>query len=187
MMYTLKKEVFIMCGRYGFTSGSKVKERYGIKGDVEDFDPRYNIAPSYDVPIIIVGKSGEKIVVKMKWGFIPRWSKDPKMAQINARAEGIEQKAFFRASFKDRRCLVPANFFYEWLKLKEDKIPYLIRPTDQDLFAFAGLYDVVKDAEGKPFVTFAIITTEPNEIVAKIHNRMPVILTKIEEEEWLDP
>lgn len=183
-----------MCGRYGFTQGYKVKDRFGIEGDVENFEPSAQVFPGEVVPII-VQKDGIRELVKMKWGLIPRWyNPEAKKKtgfdlkpQINARAEGIEQKATFRSSFKDRRCLIPANFFYEWLKMKEGSTPYLIRPTDQELFAFAGLWDLIKDGEGKDYLTFTIITTSPNEIVAKIHDRMPVILSPEDEIKWLNP
>lgn len=134
-----------------------------------------------------VNHEGNEAVL-MRWGLIPSWAKDPKIGykMINARSESILEKPSFKKPFLSQRCLIPASGFYEWQHLDNKKIPYYFKLKDQDLFAFAGLYDEWKDPEGYPLKTFTIITTEPNEVVAPIHNRMPVILPEKSEDIWLD-
>lgn len=172
-----------MCGRYGYVSGKKIIDYFELSESI-DIEPNYNAAPSQNLPVVI--KDGGKLKLEiMRWGLVPFWAKDMRTAQINARSEGIEEKAFFRKPFKKQRCLVPASYFFEWMKTKDNKIPYLIKARDREVFAFAGVYDVVKDGDGRKIKSFAIITTEPNRVVAKIHNRMPVILEKEDEREWL--
>lgn len=124
----------------------------------------------------------------MKWGFVPSWSKEwtSKYAVINTRAETIEEKPYFRTAFKESRCLIPATGFYEWRKDPTEKIPHYIHLKDSSYFSFAGIYSVWKDKEGKEIYTCSIITTEPNELMSSIHDRMPVILSKDEEEVWID-
>lgn len=124
----------------------------------------------------------------MRWGLIPFWAKDPKIGykMINARAETVNEKPSFKHSLKNKRCIVPASGFYEWLKSEKQKIPFYIKPKDQEYFSFAGLYDVWKDAEGKEIKSYTIITTTPNIKMAKIHDRMPVILKVADEDKWLD-
>lgn len=128
----------------------------------------------------------------MKWGLIPFWAKDPRISYstINARSEEIENKPAFRKAFRTQRCLVPASGFFEWKKVsdmgKPVKIPYWIRVKGKNIFGFAGIYDVWKDAEGYEIKTFSIVTTKANKIMAEIHDRMPVILTSEDEEIWLD-
>jgi putative SOS response-associated peptidase YedK len=123
----------------------------------------------------------------MTWGLVPSWAEDRTRPVINARAEGIQDTPTFRTPFRRRRCLVPATFFYEWATVGKAKHPYLIRPTDQALFAFAGLYGVHYDPAVGDMDRFAIVTTEPNELTAPIHSRMPVILRPDGEAAWLAP
>lgn len=177
-----------MCGRYGFIPGSKdqFKRRFNVESVDFDLKPRYNVTPGQTMPVI-TRKSPNK-AEEMKWGLVPFWAKDPKIGyqMINARAETVVTKPSFRRSFAKQRCLIPASGFYEWKKLDGTKQPYNIKLKHDQLFSFAGLYDIWKDAEGKELKTYTIITSEPNEVLAPIHNRMPVILTEADEEVWLN-
>jgi putative SOS response-associated peptidase YedK len=125
----------------------------------------------------------------MRWGLIPFWAKDPEVGSrmINARAESVAQRPAFRTALRDRRCLVPATGFYEWKSAPDGKAPYLARVRDEKLFAMAGLYDRWKDPSGRDVHSFTIITTAPNEMMATIHDRMPVILSREDEDSGLAP
>lgn len=137
-------------------------------------------------------KNPENEAILMRWGLIPSWANPPaggpkiSYKMINARADTLMQKPSFKKPFLTQRCLIPATGFYEWQHIEEKKIPYYFKLKSGDLFAFAGLYDEWKNLEGYPLKTFTIITTEPNEIVAPVHNRMPVILPEKSEDIWLD-
>jgi len=175
-----------MCGRFGFLpDNDRWYERFEITNKL-DIEPHYNIVPSMMVPVIT--KTSPKKATLMRWGFIPQWARDLSKIkpQINARADGIEAKPFFRISFKSYRCLVPSSHFFEWKRFEDDKIPYCIKLKGKDMFTIAGIYSEIKDAEGYPIRTFALITTEPNKLMEKIHNRMPVILDEKFEDRWLD-
>jgi len=180
-----------MCGRFVNTSSrEELSIRFGFDDIPEGalFEPRYNIAPSQEHPVLIVSQD-RRVVQMMKWGLVPHWSKDPKIGykMINARSEGIEEKPSFRGPIKKRRCLVIADGFYEWLKPdKKTKVPYYFRLKSGEPFAFAGLWDLW-DKGDEPLKTFTIITTTPNELMEPIHNRMPVILKEEDEGRWLDP
>lgn len=181
-----------MCGRYGFTDPSKIKDRFEIENpkDLSDLKPRYNIAPSQWLPVITKNQvTNHNRVELMKWGLLPSWSSDPRKANmmINARAETIHQKPSYQKPLRFQRCLIPVTHFFEWKQTKEGKVPYLIRLKNAEMFSFAGVYDVNEKVEDKPVKTYTIITTEPNELVEPIHNRMPVILKKTTENIWLDP
>lgn len=175
-----------MCGRFAITRIVGLPARFQLASFELDFKPRFNIAPSMEVPIII--RESPNRAVMMKWGLVPFWAKDAKIGNrmINARAETVQTKPAFRTSLKRKRCLVPATGFYEWRRTKDGKIPHFVRMKDESFFAFAGLYDHWKDAEGNKLVTFTIITTEPNALMSKIHNRMPVILQPEDEQVWLE-
>jgi len=140
--------------------------------------PRYNIAPTQ--PIAVVPNDGRNAVDHFVWGLIPFWAKDPSIASrmINARSETLAEKASFKNAYKRRRCLILADGFYEWAKVpgQKAKQPYLIRLEDGAPFAFAGLWEEWQSPEGSQLKSATIITTEPNPLVASIHNRMPVIL-----------
>jgi len=133
-----------------------------------------------------VEAEGKDMLLEMKWGFVPFWAKDPRIgySMINARSESISKKPAFSRAFKSSRCLVPANGFYEWQK-QDSKQPYYFHLRNRKIFKFAGLYDVWTDAEGHDLKTYTIITTEANESVGKIHDRMPVILDEEDERKWL--
>lgn len=175
-----------MCGRYGLVPGTNFDERFDVEYQQEPLLPQYNVAPGSTMPVVV--RNSPNHVELMKWGLIPHWSKQPrvKFSTINARAETVSTSATYRTPFRSRRCLVPASGFYEWQASKEGKQPYFIHLKDMELFAFAGLYDVWKDAEGKELLTYTIITTRPNSLTAPIHNRMPVILKREDEDVWLD-
>jgi putative SOS response-associated peptidase YedK len=176
-----------MCGRYTiYTNKEALEARFhaALQGDLS---PSYNAAPSQDLPVI-VNEAPDEIRVT-SWGFIPEWAEGKAgiKAVINARAESIATKPFFRDAFKKKRCLVLSDGFYEWQKGRGKKTPFRIALKTEEPFAFAGLWRAVHDESGKVQHTFAIITTEANELVAHIHTRMPVILHAEDEAEWLDP
>jgi len=175
-----------MCGRYSFVPTESIAARFDIQQAQLTLLPRYNVAPSQSMPVV-VRKSPNRLV-EMQWGLIPSWSKEPRaqFSTINARAETITKSPVFRGPFKSRRCLVPASGFYEWRQTGQGKQPYCIRLKAGELFAFAGLYDVWRNGEGNELYSYTIITTTPNDLVAPIHNRMPVILQQEDEQVWLD-
>jgi len=179
-----------MCARYTLTEEIVlILKRLLVKNLLPDFKPRYNIAPSQIAPVIL--NEGERSIQLFRWGLIPSWAKDPKIGYqlINARAESIAEKPSFRTAFKKRRCLIPADGFYEWHQESDGrtKTPMRVRLKSKEPFTFAGLWETWKDPQEKEVRTFTIITTEPNEILQPIHNRMPVIMKPEEEEAWLDP
>jgi putative SOS response-associated peptidase YedK len=154
--------------------------------------PSYNVAPQSFQPVVrLDADTGDRELTVMRWGLIPSWSKDGKAAfnTINARAETVATSPVYRDAFKRRRCLVPADLFYEWQKLNEKaKQPYAIALKDGGLFAFAGLWDRWKDRDtGQSLETYSIVTTDPNELMQPIHNRMPVILKPSDYGRWLEP
>ena len=177
-----------MCGR--FTQHHPIEEiieRFEVAEVEYEPEPRYNIAPTQTVTAII--QNHARAVVGLQWGLIPFWAKDPKIASqlINARAETLAEKPSFKYALSKRRCLIPIDGFYEWKKQKGGNQPYYIRRRDGGLFAFAGLWEEWKTPEGEVRKTCTIITTEPNELMATIHHRMPVIFKPEHEAEWLDP
>jgi len=147
------------------------------------YSPNFNCAPSQRLPVI-TNKAPGKLSF-LQWGLIPFWAKDPKIGfkLINARAESLAEKPAFRQAFEKRRCLIPANGFYEWRK--SDKTPFRIFLKDEKFFAMAGIWESWKDAEGRAIHTFSIITTTANSLMENIHDRMPVILHPENEEAWL--
>jgi putative SOS response-associated peptidase YedK len=149
--------------------------------------PSYNIAPSQDV--ITVNDVGARQLLSCRWGFIPTWAKDPSIGNklINARSETVSTKPAFRHAFKTHRCLVVANGFYEWENRGGRKFPVYIRLKSKEPFGFAGLYNVWESSEGDAIRTCVIITTQANDLIQPIHERMPVILPKDKEDSWLDP
>jgi putative SOS response-associated peptidase YedK len=187
-----------VCGRFVSASPPDEIARYF---DVDEtalpsLEPSYNVAPTNDVYAVAVD-GGIKRVEAMHWGLVPSWAKDPKIGSkmINARSEGIESKNAFRAAFKRRRCIIPADGFYEWQKVEgsKKKQPYFIHRPDGEPLAFAGLWEVWrgpdrdKDSDEPPLRSCTIITTSANATMEPIHDRMPVILPPSAWEEWLDP
>lgn len=174
-----------MCGRFQLSvKGKQISERFNVEVFDEFYKPNYNCAPSQKLPIITNTEPSK--LSYFKWGLIPFWAKDPKIGNklINTRAETIMEKPSFKNAFKKRRCLIPANGFYEWKK-DTNKTPYRIFLKNNDLFAMAGIWETWKDAEDRPVFSFSIITTGPNQLISDIHNRMPVILPKKHEHDWL--
>jgi len=178
-----------MCGRFTLTVDSAdLKEAFAEYTFPSMFAPRYNIAPSQ--PILAIPNDGRNTADFFAWGLIPMWAKDPSIGNrlINARGETVAEKPSFRGSFKYKRCLILADGFYEWKAAagKRTKTPYFIHMADRKPFAFAGLWDSWESPDGSSIKTCAIITTEPNELMASIHDRMPVILRPRDYIKWLD-
>jgi putative SOS response-associated peptidase YedK len=181
-----------MCGRYTLaTDLKKVADRFGapMPGDewATSVPLRYNIAPTQSV--IVVGDDGKRYMKQMRWGLIPSWAKDPSVGNrmINARAETLAEKPAFRAALKKRRCLIPADGFFEWQKLGKVKQPVRIVLKSREPFGFAGLWEHWTSPEGEEVLSCTIITTEANDLLKSVHDRMPVILTPEAEAVWLDP
>jgi putative SOS response-associated peptidase YedK len=180
-----------MCGRFSLTDIDSIFSRFGViisKDINKKITPHYNIAPTQKIPVIYKNKNQENKIEFMKWGLVPFWAKDPKIGykMINARAETLTQKPSFKHLLKSKRCLVPSSGFYEWKRIDERKVPYYIGIKNSKIFSFAGLYDNWKDSVGNELKTFTIITTNSNNTLKPIHNRMPVILEREFEEDWLD-
>jgi len=160
---------------------------FGVEEITEDLAPSFNIAPTHDVAVIL--NDGVLRLDAMRWGLVPSWATDPSIGSrlINARAETLTKRSAFKDALKSRRCLVIADGFFEWQKLNGAKIPLYFYLTEDRPFGFAGLYDIWSPPLGAPLITCTIITTEPNELVRPIHDRMPAILPKGAESLWLDP
>ncbi|MBC8386148.1 MAG: SOS response-associated peptidase [Candidatus Cloacimonetes bacterium] len=175
-----------MCGRFAIhTSVTEIKKYADALSKIDKIEENYNVTPGSKIPVII--KQGEaNIIDGFQWGLIPFWAKDAKIVYklINARAESISEKPSFRNAFQRRRCLIPANGFYEWKK--PERIPFYIYLNDRELFTFAGIWEKWLSPEGKEIKTCSIITTDPNHLLKTIHNRMPVILNKEDEQKWID-
>ncbi len=176
-----------MCGRYTLVKTGDIARRFNIEQSSMELQPRYNIAPGQELPVVL--RNSPNHLEVMRWGLVPSWAKDTKIGyqMINARSEGIEQKPAFRKPLRDRRCIIPASGFYEWLKSGSRKIPYHFQLKSGELFGFAGLYDIYTDADGNKLKTYTIITTAANDVVGPIHDRMPVMLLPEAEAIWLDP
>ncbi|HEY5291217.1 MAG TPA: SOS response-associated peptidase [Burkholderiales bacterium] len=178
-----------MCGRYNIvTDAQAFYDAYQVEAELgEGRLARYNVAPATE-QLVIVAEGGHRAARWHRWGLIPHWAKDPAIAYkaINARGESVAAKPAFRAAFRQRRCLVPATGFYEWKVQDGGKQPYLIRPASGGLISFAGLWETWAGPEGE-VRSFTIITTEPNELMARIHDRMPAIIPREHYARWLDP
>ncbi len=177
-----------MCGRYTLNSNlDALQLRFGFEARDLDYRPRYNIAPTQ--PVLAVVNDGGRRAEFMRWGLIPFWAKDQKIGNrmINAVGETAAAKPAFRAAFKKRRCLVLADGFFEWRKEGKAKVPTYIFLKSGEPFAMAGLWETWKNPEGDLVRSCTIVTTKPNEFIAPIHNRMPVILSQETEALWLDP
>lgn len=177
-----------MCGRFtiAFDEGN-LKQRFDLEEIPFPFAQRYNVAPGQFIPAII-GDKGTRRIGQLRWGLVPSWAKDEKLAysMINAKAETVREKPAFRNLFVRKRCIIPADSFFEWKQTDKGKQPMRIMMKDADIFAFAGLYDTWEAPNGEKISTCTIITTKPNEIVSDIHDRMPVILKREDEPIWLD-
>jgi putative SOS response-associated peptidase YedK len=178
-----------MCGRFTLhTNLSQIEKTFGVEAIHAELKPSYNIAPTQDV-LTVVQRDGHTALEAMRWGLIPFWAKDASIGSrmINARAESVAEKPAFKRPLKSQRCLVVADGFYEWRKIGAKKIPMLIRLKSKRPFGFAGLYDTWKSPEGEPIISCTIITTNANDLVKPIHDRMPVIIPKRQQKYWLDP
>jgi putative SOS response-associated peptidase YedK len=186
-----------MCGRYTLTpSADELVEVFDVDElTFEDWAPRYNLAPTQDAPVIIRGPEGERRMGLMRWGLVPGWADDPGIGNrlINARSETVARRSAFREAFASRRCLVPADGFYEWQRREGEgsgkpvKVPHWIHRPDRRPFAFAGLWERWRPSNGgDALVTFTILTTAPNARVRPLHDRMPVVLPdRRAEDGWL--
>ena len=179
-----------MCGRFTLrASPSEIAEFFEVMRDlVEWVTPIFNIAPTQSILAIRADSAGRE-PARLRWGLIPSWAKDTKLAatMINARAETVSEKPAYRAAFKRRRCLVPVSGFYEWQKDGKAKIPYLISLRSSELFAFAGLWEKWHAPDGSIVESCSVLTTSANELMATIHDRMPVILLSSVYDVWLSP
>lgn len=178
-----------MCGRFTITLTIGLAERFGACPTEAAGPPRYNIAPSQTVPVVVTAPDGSRDLVRMQWGLVPYWAKDPAAAgrPINARAETLGERSSFSHPLAEHRCIVPANGFYEWKRVGKVKEPYYIHRNDDGLFGMAGLYDIWRICPGEDLLTFTIVTTEPNDLVSRYHDRMPAILSRENEDAWLSP
>lgn len=178
-----------MCGRFTLrTPMTRIAKIFGLD-ETTDIEPRYNVAPTQQVVAIRLDPAAEnRELALLRWGLIPRWADDPSIGNrmINARAETVAGKPSFRQAFKKRRCLVVADGFFEWKKIGGKKQPYYIHLKDDQPFGFAGLWERW-NREGEEIQSCTIITTEPNELMKPIHNRMPVIVQSTDYDRWLDP
>lgn len=174
-----------MCGRFTQTKSKQdIKKRFNAKKASDLVVPMFNIAPDSNVPVIL-NEAPDEITVA-RWGLVPSWSKEEKSpySMINARAETLLEKPAYKRLVKNRRCLIIADSFYEWKKVSGKKFPYRIMLKSEELFAFAGLWDLW-EKDGNALLSCTIITTTPNKLVASIHDRMPVILPEESERVWL--
>ncbi|AST91283.1 MULTISPECIES: SOS response-associated peptidase [Sutcliffiella] len=180
-----------MCGRFTLiTTFEYLISEFDIQlaFDEELFANSYNIAPTQQI-VSIINDGTNNRMGHLKWGLIPSWAKDEKMASkmINARSETVDEKPSFKRSFYQRRCLIPMDSFYEWKRDGKAKIPMRIKMKDDSLFGVAGLWDTWKAPSGEAVHTCTVLTTEPNDLLTDIHDRMPVILPKEKQSIWLDP
>ena len=178
-----------MCGRFSLTPDlDKLQLRFGFQAADISYTPRYNVAPTQEV-LTVTSDGVEKLAQFMRWGLIPFWAKDPSIGQrmINARAESVAEKPSFRQAFQKRRCLIIADGFYEWRREGKGKVPMRIITKSGDPFGFAGLWEAWKSPGGHLVKSCTIVTTTPNTVMEPIHNRMPVILPRESEVQWLDP
>jgi len=178
-----------VCGRYTLTVDASVLATVFDLDPTQGYRARYNIAPTQVVPIVHPGPDLSRTWAEAKWGLVPPWAKDMKMGarMINARGETVATKPSFKSALKHRRCLVPADGFYEWVKTGSGKQPYYIHFGDRRPFAFAGLWERWNRGGESPLETFTIITTRANGLIVPLHDRMPVIIPPEHFEDWLSP
>jgi putative SOS response-associated peptidase YedK len=175
-----------MCGRYTLAASSdELVETFDVPPPDFELEPRYNIAPSQDVPVVGEDRRGRRMGL-LTWGLVPGWMAEPGSGIINARAESVTEKPSFREAFERRRCLIPADGFYEWRREGEAKIPYWIHPPGGGLLSFAGIWERWSRPGSEPRHTFAILTTDASEDVAPVHDRMPVVIAAGDRDAWLD-
>lgn len=181
-----------MCGRYELHSNPAVIAlAFGLAYPPE-VRPRYNVAPTDEVPIVRINANGERELARMRWGLVPRWAKDPAIGarMINARAETVAERPAFKMPYRFHRCLLPADGFYEWMagpRSGSRRTPQHIAMADGSLFGFAGIYERWRSEEGEVIDSCAIITTDANALLRPIHDRMPVIVPPEHYARWIDP
>ncbi|MBD1831417.1 SOS response-associated peptidase [Cyanobacteria bacterium FACHB-472] len=178
-----------MCGRFSQSKSAETIAQVFQVNNVPPLTPRYNIAPTQQIQTILQNaEQSEREFKMLHWGLIPSWAKDSKMGarMINARAETVTEKPSFRAAFKQRRCLILADGFYEWQQQEKNKQPFYFRMNDEHPFAFAGLWEHWKSGDGEVIDSCTILTTEPNDLMRPVHNRMPVIIEPKDYDLWLD-
>jgi putative SOS response-associated peptidase YedK len=185
-----------MCGRtFRISNGRRIREQFAITdpADVpDDYPPSWNIAPTTIQPVVRLSRdTHERELVPMRWGLVPYWAKDMKslgLSTLNAQAETLMSKAIWRGPLERRRCLVPADGYYEWKKLDaKNRQPYAFARADGRMMAFAGLWDKWKAPDGTVLQSYSVITCDPNELAAEVHTRMPAILDESRYAKWLDP
>jgi putative SOS response-associated peptidase YedK len=176
-----------MCGRYLITSAPEAFRRLFKYDEQPNFPPRYNVAPTQPVPIVRLFE-GKRQFALVRWGLLPAWVKDPRgfSLLVNARGESVNDKPAFRNAMKRRRCLFPADGFYEWMEQGREKRPFVVRPKDRQPVAFAGLWESWMGPNGEEMETAAIVTTQAKGTLAAIHDRMPVIVPPEAFDFWLD-
>jgi putative SOS response-associated peptidase YedK len=174
-----------MCGRFELIDGGRVFIRFPVMRRGPDLLDNRDVRPTQQVLVLQANYEPSLL----RWGLVPAWAKDPRIGSkmINARAEGIADKPSFKRPLRAQRCLIPASAFFEWQGQPGVKVQYRIARKDGELFGFAGLYDIWAAPDGQSLSTCTIITTEPNAVVAPIHNRMPAILLPEDEDDWLNP
>jgi putative SOS response-associated peptidase YedK len=179
-----------MCGRYRLSRRKQLVEEYfDVSSDTDDWNPRFNIAPTQPVPVRQHPKEPRRDLSLMRWGLIPSWVNDMAGAarMINARSETAHTLPAFREAMKCRRCLIPADGFYEWKRDGKTKQPFCFEVSEGQLFAFAGLWERWRDPSGQWVKSCSILTTTPNAVTSNVHDRMPVILDRESYDLWLDP
>lgn len=176
-----------MCGRFSITKSlQEAAALFECKSD-ENAPPRYNIAPTQPIPVIFQNFEARTLQL-MRWGFLPSWVKDPQDFSliINARSESVLQKPSFKSAIRHRRCIIPATGFYEWHRNGTIKTPYYIKPKDQEVVGYAGIYETYAAANGSEIDTVCFLTTAASKDIAAIHHRMPVVIAPEKADIWLD-
>jgi putative SOS response-associated peptidase YedK len=187
-----------MCGRYTLSDPGDLVAELGVEGDADVLTARYNIAPTQPVPSVCLDRQGKRKLAPLRWGLIPFWAKDKSIGNklINARSESVAEKPAFRSAFESRRCLLLADGFYEWKKVrapdgagssKPARQPFYLHLPDHQAFTFAGLWEFWNKDPEDPTYSCTILTTRANDKVAELHDRMPVILEGASRDAWLDP
>ncbi|MCH8494683.1 MAG: SOS response-associated peptidase [Balneolales bacterium] len=180
-----------MCGRYTLFTAPDELEKYfeAIVSNAGTIEPNYNVTPGMIMPVVAIGRDKVPVITTFRWGLIPNWSKEASIGykMMNARSETITQKPSFSMPFQRKRCVIPANGFYEWLRKGKEKIPHFIQRSDDAIMPFAGIYDRWKSPNGEDVFSYSIITTSAAESIRHIHERMPVILRRDDVRTWLNP
>ena len=177
-----------MCGRFALKAPpAQLILQFGLD-ECAEFSPRYNIAPGTEIPVIRLSPEGKRVLHLLRWGLIPHWTKDQAKAArpINARGESLSEKPMFKEAFKKRRCLIPADGFYEWKSEGKTKQPYYFSLKSEEPMALAGLWESWKAPDGSILRTVCVITTEANAVMTPVHHRMPVIIQRESWRDWLE-